>query len=136
MLCVVAGDITRASFKKLSPIVVPQLIPPPDRIWSTDEWTAIRRGFRSRSMDDRWHAYAVHDRLYLHRSWTGYGVFEAQFLAAGAEWRISEAVVEGDATTYRRGNDAYESLHLLWVVGLVLLGEANDDLWREMQAHR
>jgi len=30
-------------------------------------------------MDDRWHAYVVDCRLYLHRSWTGYGVFEAQF---------------------------------------------------------
>jgi hypothetical protein len=39
----------------------------------------IRRGHRSQDMDDKWHAFVEDQRLYLHRSWTGMGVYEAQF---------------------------------------------------------
>jgi hypothetical protein len=53
-------------------------------------------------MDDRWDAYVEADQLFLHRSWTGLGIYEAQFAEADGGWRICEAVVAGDGTTYRR----------------------------------
>jgi hypothetical protein len=40
--------LVRADFRKLSPLRSPAPIPPPDRVWPTTEWAAIRRGHRSR----------------------------------------------------------------------------------------
>jgi hypothetical protein len=42
-------------------------------------------------MDDKWHAFVGDQRLYLHRSWTGRGVCEAQFGGGTGGWRISSA---------------------------------------------
>jgi hypothetical protein len=97
---------------------------------------AIRRGHRSRDMDDRWDAVVEGNRLYLHRSWTGYGVYEAQFDQSNGGWRIREAVVAADGSTNRRGSDAYESLIMEWLIGGVLLDRWDDQLWQRIRQHR
>jgi hypothetical protein len=56
------------------------------------------------------------DRLYLHRSWTGHGVYEAQFARVKDGWHIVEAVVEGNELTYRRGSDEFETGSLELVI--------------------
>lgn len=71
-------------------------------------------------MDDRWHAFTENDRLCLHRSWTGKGIYEAQFVRVRDGWRISRAVVEGDRERYRRHDDAYESAQLELLIDGVL----------------
>jgi hypothetical protein len=86
-----AQPLVRADFRKLFPIRSPAPIPSPDKRWSAQEWAAIRRGHKSRDMDDRWHAFVERDRLYLHRSWTGHGLYEAQFEQAEVGWRIGAA---------------------------------------------
>jgi hypothetical protein len=61
-------------------------------------------------MDDKWHAFVEDDRLFLHRSWTGFGVYEAQFARGSDGWAITELLVSGDRNTYRRATDVYEAL--------------------------
>lgn len=73
-------------------------------------------------MDDKWHAFVEDQRLYLHRSWTGMGVYEAEFAADGSGWRIVRAVVAGDRDGYRRRGDEYESALLEAVIEWILLG--------------
>lgn len=73
-------------------------------------------------MDDRWLAYAEGERLFLHRSWTGYGVYEAQFGRASGGWVITELLVAGDRASYRRATDAYETLFVEALIDGVLLG--------------
>jgi hypothetical protein len=73
-------------------------------------------------MDDKWHAFVEDQRLYLHRSWTGMGVYEAQFAADAGGWRITVAVVASDRDSYRRQGDEHESALLEAVVEWVLLG--------------
>lgn len=68
--------MTRSSFRKLLPVPEPQHIPPPDRIWTGEQWTVIQAGHMSGDMDDKWHAFVEDQWLYLHRSWTGRGVYE------------------------------------------------------------
>jgi hypothetical protein len=74
-------------------------------------------------MEDRWHAYVEGERLYLHRSWTGRGIYEAGFVREAHGWRISDAVVEGDRRFYRRRDDAGETALLAALIDAVLLTE-------------
>jgi hypothetical protein len=132
--------LTRSSFTGLSPVASPVSIPPPDRLWSADEWVLISRGHQSHDMDDKWDAFVEADRLFLHRSWTGLGLYEAQFVDADGGRRISEAVMAGgEYISYRGGNDpweSWESLLLLQLILGLLLGRSDDALEQRIQQHR
>jgi hypothetical protein len=125
--------LVRADFEPLHAITSPQPIPAPDRVWSSIEWNAIQRGFRASEMEERWLALVENDRLYFHRSWTGFGVYEAQFAQVDDSWRIVAAVVEGDGERYRRGSDEYETGFLELLIRGVLLDEWDDELWESLR---
>jgi len=112
----------RDDFDGLRALIVAEAIPPPGRIWSDADWRVIGQGHKSGDMDDKWHALVVEDRLYLHRSWTGRGIYEAQLVRVPGGWRIVAAVVEGDGSSYRRHDDAYETALLEALTDGKLLG--------------
>jgi hypothetical protein len=72
-------------------------------------------------MDDRWHAIVEHDHLYLHRSSTGYGIYEATFSRDGDRWRITDAVVETWDERYDSGPMKDESELLVRVIDSLLV---------------
>jgi len=78
-------------------------------------------------MDDKWLAFVENDRLFLHRSWTGRGVYEAQFGRDGEGWSITELLVSGDRDSYRRASDAYEAVLVEAIIDGILLGNWDTD---------
>ena len=116
--------LTRADHRELHPLVSPGPVTPPDRLWSADEWELIRHGFRSRDMEERWDALVEDDRLHLHRSWTGYGVYEADFAQEGGGRRIVAA--RGSKVTRDRADVHGAFLEIL--VFNVLLGRSPRDV--------
>ncbi len=101
---------------KNEPITAPVPLPAPDRVWTREEMDSIRLGHQPVSMDEKWFIYCRHDRLYLHRSWTGHGIYEAQFEKTEDGYRIAEAVVTNDPKRYRRtktDNEESEQLEAL-----------------------
>jgi hypothetical protein len=108
---------------ELEPIRAPQeLVPPADR-WTSAEWARIRKGVEPRDEDDRWVVVIENNRLFLHRSWSGAGIYEAEFdeLSDGS-WAIVDAIVESDEETYRPEADAVEASKLAALVDVLLLG--------------
>ena len=85
-------------------------------------------------MDDKWHAFVEDDRLFLHRSWTGIGIYEAQFARGSEGWQITELVVCGDRSRYRRAADTYEALFIEAIVDGVLLGRWDTDAWDRLRS--
>ena len=79
---------------------------------------------RSRDMDEKWDVFAEGDVVYLHRSWTGNGIFEATFapLEDGG-WRIVSALVERDPERLRYPDDEHDCVMLELVLSSILLGE-------------
>lgn len=59
-----------------------QLLVVPRRTWSDHEWRRIQRGYRARDMDEKWHVFAEENVVFLHRSWTGAGMYEVTFAPA------------------------------------------------------
>ncbi|MFD5699450.1 hypothetical protein [Streptomyces lasiicapitis] len=96
----------------------------PQRIWSDEDWTQIHLGYASRDMDEKWDVFTEDEVVFLHRSWTGNGVFAATFAPVdGGGWRIDSAIVERDAERYRGTDDAYDCVMLELVIGAIVLGE-------------
>jgi O-acetyl-ADP-ribose deacetylase len=119
--------LTRDSFQRLSPLSKPQAIPPPARRWSDAEWRRIQLGHRSGEMEDKWNAFVDGRRLFFHRSWTGYGIYEADFAPDGEDWVMTAARVTGDRDVYARSTDGYETLMLEALIDGKLLGRWPED---------
>jgi hypothetical protein len=107
----------------------------PTRAWSDDEWDRIKLGYAAQGMDEKWDVFVEDQTMFVHRSWTGNGIFEASFsAAAGGGWRISAAVVESDPTRYRRSSEQFDLVVLELVLSSVVLGEPAGDLRAEFVA--
>ena len=121
------APVTREMFKGLSPLSAPAAIPAPTKRWSEAEWGRIRLGHRSAEMEDKWDAFVDDHRLLFHRSWTGFGIYEADFAPDGRYWMITTARVTGDRDIYARSTDHYETLMLEALIDGVLLGRWPED---------
>jgi hypothetical protein len=80
-------------------------------------------------MEEKWLAFVEGNRLFVHRSWTGHGIYEATFSESGAEWHITSAVVEDDRTRHQRVSDVGEILRLELLIESVSLGCHRRDAW-------
>ncbi|MFF8271457.1 hypothetical protein ACF059_29320 [Streptomyces sp. NPDC016562] len=101
----------------------------PQRIWSDEDWKQIQLGYAARDMDEKWNVFTEGEVVFLHRSWTGHGVFAATFGPVdGGGWQIVSAVVERDAERYRGTDDAYDCVMLELVISAIVLGEPAADL--------
>jgi hypothetical protein len=80
-------------------------------------------------MEDKWFVFEERGRLYFHRSWTGFCVYEVVLrkIPSGAE--IVEAWVNRDPSQYSEPNDARDGLILAFLVDELLLGRRG--VWPE-----
>ncbi|MGW7066839.1 hypothetical protein ACWGII_15370 [Streptomyces sp. NPDC054855] len=123
------APLTRESFRRLHPISTPRPVSQlPERVWTDEEWDQIRRGYRARDMDEKWNVFAEDNSLFLHRSWTGLGVYEAHFSPTTGGRRITSAAVEADPERYRSKGDEYDCLMLELIISAIVLGEAAAEL--------
>ncbi|MER6913772.1 hypothetical protein ABT354_19050 [Streptomyces sp. NPDC000594] len=105
----------------------------PQRIWSEDDWQRIRSGYRSGDMDEKWDVFTEDGVVFLHRSWTGLGIFEAAFAPAeGGGWRIIGAMAERDPERYGGTDDHHDCLMIELVISTVVLGEPATGLRAEV----
>ncbi|MFI2040099.1 hypothetical protein ACIOK4_41515 [Streptomyces bottropensis] len=124
------APLTRESFRRLHPISTPRPVSQiPDRVWTDEDWDRIQRGYRARDMDEKWNVFVEGDVLFMHRSWTGHGVYEVSFApAAGRGRRIASAVVEADGERYRSRGDEYDCLMMELIISAIVLGEPAAEL--------
>ena len=109
---------TRDCWHDVTAIGQPAPIPPPQVLLSRAEMRAIATGYVPMDMNDRWFAFMEGDCLYLHRSWTGLGIYEVTFAAKDTGFTqdpgfmITSARVENDSDSYRRDSDLGEQQRL------------------------
>ena len=61
------------------------------------------------------------DSLYLHRSWTGQGIYRVDFRQAGNQLEVTRALVTAGTLQYRRGKDQDEVALLDFLIRGLLL---------------
>ncbi|MFJ8155140.1 hypothetical protein [Streptomyces sp. NPDC094468] len=109
----------------MHPIVTSRVMPSlPQRIWSESNWERIEAGGPRHGCGTRWNARCRDDVLYLYRSQTGYGIYEATFMpTSNGDRKISRAVIESHAQRYTSPSVKYDCLVLELVISAVLLDE-------------
>lgn len=132
--------VTRASFRgRLKRLSQPQpMTLLPTRTWTDEEWAVIQLGHRARDMEERWHVLTEEQTVFVHRSWTGRGIYEVKFVPADGGWRIDAAVVETDPAHYRGAGAEHERAALESVLGLLLAAPEQEEgptgLWGRLVA--
>lgn len=119
-------EIVQRGDWKIHPLEEPVPLAPPDIALTPDQYEALKRGLKPREMDDKWFAFVEDDRLYLHRSWSGFGIYEVQFARDDDLFVPAEVVVTGDPEKFQRSSEAETGDHLRLVIGHILRSQVTD----------
>jgi len=92
--------------------------------FTADEADLLRRGLVPGEMEDKWFIFWECDSLFLHRSWTGQGVYQVDFRQAGNLLEVTRALVTVGTLHYRRGTDQDEVALLDFLIRGLLLHQA------------
>ncbi len=92
--------------------------------FSPEEYERIARGLIPRQMEDKWFIYLEDDTLHLHRSWTGFCLYEVDFVQESGDWVTREARVNRDEKQYGGKDDAYDVAMTRFLIRGLLLAEA------------
>lgn len=98
------------------------------REFSAPEMESIRLGFRPDSMDDHWFIFFEQDRLYIHRSWTGYCIFIMQFSDRAHGCVACELQANRNPKQFGPRDDSYDVQVAFWVIDHFLLGRKDLDM--------
>ena len=85
---------------KTTPLPVARASISLDRSYTDAEFARIREGNVPQEMEDKWFAFDEEPWLSLHRSWTGFGIYQVRFEPAGEGTRVAEVLVSRDTEQY------------------------------------
>jgi hypothetical protein len=91
---------TRQDFPT-SPMPVARGLLPFDYTIPAQLYQRLLRGKIPQDMDDRWFVFAEREWVYIHRSWSGYCVFQLRFEARPGGYLVAEAWVNLDPAQNR-----------------------------------
>src|ERR1700692_4550307 len=74
---------------------------PLDLRLTIEEFERIKQGYIPEDMDDRWFLFYEDGWLYIHRSWTGFCIYQLRFEQEGNVAVVREALVTRDPEQYR-----------------------------------
>lgn len=106
---------TRASWKTIE-LPAAHVTLPIDRRFTADEMELIRPGLIPEAMEQHWFMFYENDRLFLHRSWTGYCIFVAHFQAKDDGAILTHAEANRDPRQYgqtQEAEDVYQINNLI-----------------------
>jgi hypothetical protein len=91
--------------------------------FSESEWERISFGYVPFVMEQKWFIYVHDETAFLHRSWTGFCLYQVRFEPRGGRWHVREAWVADDPEVYNRSDDAYEASVLDALIRNLLLDQ-------------
>jgi hypothetical protein len=104
-----------------------------DLTFDDTEFQKLAAGLVPKEMEDKWFIYFERPWLHLHRSWTGFCVYQVRFESDGGRHRVIEAIANRNPEQYRTQSEAQDVL-LLTVLLLNRVGHDSQALWKKYQA--
>lgn len=83
-------------------------------------------------MEDKWFAFYEEPWLYLHRSWTGFGIYQVRFELTDGGHRVAEILVSRDPRQYTSTDGDADAL----VLAVLLDGYAGRDTKAAFEQYR
>jgi hypothetical protein len=93
------------------------------RAFTEQEYERICLGFIPERMEDKWFMFVEDDTLYIHRSWTGFCIYQVRFIKADTHYIIEDVFANRDADQYDGPGDGYDTKMALYLIDFLLLNE-------------
>lgn len=94
----------------------------PKKSYFAEEMELIRRGFYPTVQEQKWFMYFTGDRLKMHRSWTGFLVFDVRFsVNPDGSARVTEVIVNREPRQYSSSDEDKDLRHLDEMIRIHLL---------------
>jgi hypothetical protein len=107
---------------KTHPLPKKRSLIPADRQFTSREMDRIKRGVIPMEMEDKWFVFFKRNRLYFHRSWTGFCVYIAHFKRKQDGQVLCLIEANRNAKQYSDKDDAYDAKLFFYILDLLLLG--------------
>lgn len=95
-------------------------VEPIQKRYSATDMERLRRGFIPEAMENKWFIFAEATTLSIHRSWTGFCIYEVIFTQEGPDYRISRLLVNRDPAQYTSTDGAYDASLVLNLIDSLL----------------
>ena len=109
---------------KILPMPGRRSLIPVDRQFGAEEMKRIKRGVIPEAMEDKWFIYFERDRLYFHRSWTGFRLYVGHFKRKQANFALLLIEANRNAKQYTEKDDARDARLFFYLTDLLLLGRS------------
>lgn len=93
------------------------------RTFTRDEYRQITFGHIPKEMEDKWFVFFENDKIYFHRSWTGFCIFEVELQSVGENYSIKSVWVNRDISQNEETDDEFELQTLSFLIDRLLLGK-------------
>lgn len=114
---------TRQSWSNLQPLPVQHSILSLQREFTELEYERLCNGLIPERMEHKWFIFLEADVLYVHRSWTGYCIYQLSLTRENSTYAIRSALVNRDPNQYTWVDDCYDEKLLMFLIDHLLLGE-------------
>jgi hypothetical protein len=95
---------------------------PYTRSFDAAELEKVKRGLVPAAMEDKWFILFEEPWLYLHRSWSGIGIYAVKLRAEADGAVVEEAHANRDPAEFRETDDAHDARMLAFLIDRLLLG--------------
>ena len=89
--------------------------------YSPEEFNKIKSGVKPKVMEDKWFIYFEDNRLYFHRSWTGYCIYVVEFETCENKNRISSITINQDPEQSIETDTEWNVKFVLYLIDLFFL---------------
>lgn len=104
-----------------------------DRVYTAAESERICKGNVPQEMEDKWFAFYEEPWLHLHRSWTGFGIYQVRFESVDGGSRVAEVLVSRDPEQHMSTDSTRDAL-LLAVLLDGYAGRDTEAAWEQYMA--
>lgn len=114
---------TRQSWPDAKPLPAQRAQLALQRAFTEQEYEQIRLGFIPEQMEDKWFMFVEDDTLYIHRSWTGFCIYQLALVKENSNYVVGEAFANRDPSQYSSAGDLYDEKMALFLIDFLLLQE-------------
>jgi ADP-ribosyl-[dinitrogen reductase] hydrolase len=94
------------------------------KVYSSEEFDRIKLGLIPKEMEDKWFIYYENHSLNIHRSWTGYHIYQITIQSQEDNtYKVIQTLVNRNKDQYSQQNDEYDVLLIDYLIDRLLLGK-------------
>lgn len=94
-----------------------------NKVLSENEYASLILGFKPAQMEDKWFAFVENDKLFFHRSWTGFCIYETEIEKTENGYLLTQTKVNRNFEQYKETDLERDKELLVYLIDRILLNK-------------